>query len=81
MKKTTTIVSSFSYSYCDFVGVKIMTSLAHCLLLLFYKQEKTMINSATIHRCSGVVLQAQKNDNEQLCCSSSLWCGFARVKK
>jgi hypothetical protein len=28
-----------------------------------------------------VVLQAKKNDDEQLCCSLSLWCGFAKVKK
>lgn len=80
-KKTMTIMSSFSYSYCDFVGVKIMTSLVHCVLMLFYKWEKMMISSATIHRHTSVVLQAHKNDNEQLCSSSSLWCGFASAKK
>lgn len=53
-------LSSFSYSYCDFVGVKMMTSLVHCVLMLFYKWEEMMISSATIHRHTGVLLQAQK---------------------
>jgi hypothetical protein len=26
-------------------------------------------------------LQEQKNDNKQLCYTSSLWCSFARTKK
>jgi hypothetical protein len=72
MKRMRIIPSFSSFSYCRFASVKRTTSSTHHPFLLFCKCEKMMMSSTTTGCCSGVVLQVQKNDNEQLHYSLSL---------
>ncbi len=73
--------SSSSFSYCHFASVKKTMNPTRHPLMLFCNCEKMTTNNYATHRHYGVVLQEQKNDNKQLCYTSSLWCSFARTKK
>jgi hypothetical protein len=52
------------------------------LIVGWFCRNKKMMTGNTIPSCHfGVALQTNKNNDEQLCCSFSLLCGFTKVKK